>query len=71
MWGGGNHRKVKGRSGHQIITNYFFNGVCAVHDLWVILSIECNSQAQKVILVNIKPRSGQHQIQARSKKVQS
>ena len=32
----------------KVITNYLFNGVCGVHDLWVILSIECNSETQKV-----------------------
>ena len=41
----------------RVITNYLFNGVCAAHDLRVILFIECNSETQKAIRVNVRSRS--------------
>ena len=40
------------------IKNYLLNGICATHNLWVILFIECNSETQTVIWVNVMPRSG-------------
>ena len=59
--------KVKVRS-PKVITNYLFNhGVCAAHDLWVILFIECNSETQKVISVDVTSRSGRYQVHVRSK----
>ena len=51
----------------KVITNYLFNWVCAAHDLCVILFIECNNEAQKVIRVNVRSRSGRYHVQVRSK----
>ena len=53
----------------NIITNYLFNWVCVAHSLWVILFIECNSETQKVIRVNVRSRSGRFQVQVNSKQV--
>ena len=51
----------------KVMIKYLFNGVCAAHDLWVILFIECNSETQKVIQVNVRSQSGRHQAQDGSK----
>ena len=51
----------------KVITNYLFNWVCAAHDLWVILFIECNCETQKMIWVNVRSRSGRYQAQVSSK----
>ena len=51
----------------KVITNYLCNWVCAAHDLWVIVFIECNSETQKVNLVNVWSPSGRYLRQVMSK----
>ena len=49
----------------KVITNYLFNGVCAAHDLWAVLFIECKSDTENMIRLNVRSQSGRYQVQVK------